>query len=53
MLLTSEDKRHLLKVLAKDRARFWSSPKDRKKSAELYEKIEQTLRNENTNKDHN
>ncbi|MFB5662706.1 hypothetical protein [Alteribacillus sp. HJP-4] len=52
MLLSNEDKKHLLKLLARDKHRLFHSEKERAKSKELHEKIKQTLRNENINKDH-
>ncbi|WP_185819739.1 hypothetical protein [Salibacterium salarium] len=52
MLLTESEKKHLLKVLSHDQRRFFQSKQDREKSKQLHEKIKQTLRNEEVNKDH-
>ncbi|MFB4163274.1 hypothetical protein ACE1TI_05420 [Alteribacillus sp. JSM 102045] len=52
MLLTEEEKKHLLKVLERDQLSFLRTKKDREKSKQLHDKIKQTLRNEAINKDH-
>ncbi|MFZ4451770.1 hypothetical protein [Salibacterium aidingense] len=52
MMLTDSEKKHLLRVLWRDQRRLLTSPSERDKSKQLYEKIRQTLRNEEVNKDH-
>ncbi|SDI63241.1 hypothetical protein [Alteribacillus bidgolensis] len=52
MLLTEEEKKHLLKVLGRDQLSVFRSNKEREKSKQLHDKIKQTLRNEAINKDH-
>ncbi|WP_232725532.1 hypothetical protein [Bacillus sp. FJAT-44742] len=52
MLLTNEDKKHLLKILAQNQRRVMASKEDRAKSKAVYDKIYQSMRNEDINKDH-
>ncbi|WP_158736955.1 hypothetical protein [Alteribacillus sp. YIM 98480] len=52
MLLTEEEKKHLLRVLERDQFSVFRSKKEREKSKQLHDKIKQTLRNEAINKDH-
>ncbi|WP_185819899.1 hypothetical protein [Salibacterium salarium] len=52
MLLTESEKKYLLKVLSREQRRFFQSKEDREKSNQLHDKIKQTIRNEEVNKDH-
>ncbi|WP_252312583.1 hypothetical protein [Sinobaca sp. H24] len=51
MLLTSKEKKHLLKVLKRDQYKLFQPQAEKEKSKELYDKIKQTIRNEKINED--
>ncbi|RKD76100.1 hypothetical protein ATL39_0312 [Sinobaca qinghaiensis] len=51
MLLTSKEKKHLLKVLKRDQYKWFQPQAEKEKSKELYDKIKQTIRNEKINED--
>lgn len=51
MLLTSKEKKHLLKVLKRDQYKWFQPQTEKEKSKELYDKIKQTIRNEKINED--